>query len=106
VVQDIPGDEGSETGIKTFSKEFAFMAYSMKISAKKSGDGAIDGAIASIIAALVIGFMKQYITDMPAGTENAVSTVAGVLVSVVAVAAKRFTGNWIKHKEKKVKNLP
>ena len=76
------------------------MAYSVKISAKKSTDGAVDGAIASVIAAVVIGLLKQNITDMPDGTENAVATVVGVLVSVIAVAAKRFTGNWMKHRDK------
>ena len=78
------------------------MAYSKKISLKMSGDGAIDGALASVIAAVVIGLMKQNISDMPDGTENAVATVVGVIVSVVAVAVKRFTGNWMKHKDKPV----
>ena len=79
------------------------MAYSMKISAKKSSDGALDGAIASVVAAVVIGFMKQNITDMPAGTENAVATVVGVAVSAITVAVKRFIGNWLKHRDKTAK---
>ena len=76
------------------------MAYDMKISAKKSSDGAIDGAIASVIAAVVIGLLKQNISNMPDGTENAIATISGVLVSVIAVAAKRFAGNWMKHRDK------
>lgn len=75
------------------------MAYDSKISVVKGTIGAVDGAIAAIITTLVVGYIKIQVKDMDQNTENAIAAIVGVAVSAAVVAVKKFTENWLKHKD-------
>jgi CDP-diglyceride synthetase len=75
------------------------MAYESKISVAKGTIGAVDGALAAVVTTLVIGYIKMQIKDMDPNTENAIAALVGVAVSAVVVAVKKFTENWMKHKD-------
>ena len=74
------------------------VAYDVNKSINKSMNGGIDGAIATVVAVLVIGLMKKFL-DLTPENETLVASAVGVIVAAVVVAAKRFVGNWLKHKE-------
>lgn len=75
------------------------MAYDSKISVTKGTIGAVDGALAAIITTLVVGYIKMQIKDLDQNTENAIAALVGVVVSAAVVAVKKFTENWMKHKD-------
>jgi uncharacterized membrane-anchored protein len=80
--------------------------YNPLISIKKSQAGAIDGSIAAVITMIVIWAFNSKSIAVPEGMATVISSVAGLVVSAVVVAVKRYIGNWLKNKGITIPQVP